>query len=53
MTTEQLEKENRQLKARCATLSRGLLCHWCDMECESRQYNFDPDYIPEEVPDED
>ncbi len=45
---ETLEKENRELKSRCAVLTKGLLCAWCKMECKSRAHEYDENYIPED-----
>ena len=33
---EEIEQEVKQLQNRCAVLSKGLLCQFCNMECESR-----------------
>lgn len=45
---EKLEKEKTFLQNRCHTLSKGLLCVFCSMECEHRTVNFqDPDKIKE------
>lgn len=39
-----LEEENKILKARCAVLTKGLLCYWCQMECKSRAHDYDRNY---------
>ena len=47
-----IEEENRLLKNRCSVLTRGMLCYWCPIDCESRQHDYNPDYVPENKDEE-
>ena len=48
MTIEQLETENKQLKSRCAAMTKGLIYQWCDYECDHRANPYDKNFIPED-----
>lgn len=46
---EKLKNQVSILQNRCAVLSRGMLCVFCQMECAKRTFNYQDPEVMEEL----